>query len=265
MLLHVCSINRMGVNAGSWTQVEKSRLQGFFSRGCGYSLRAPPVLCPWGLRVAALGILPWLIKNPLLELRSFIAVYSSFTCSPLFSMWLFLTTSGSSQLHSLFHNTCGSVQESWMSMLVQCRWIWCFTALGYQMVKSYHAFRHSCVLFQQYPVRLLLQASPPAVLSSLNNFVFMCVVQVSVCLGFCVSGYLGGVWWLVRFGFVLVLLLFLRFSFVFWASCKDWNLSLGVSFKIPMWKLGQRTDFYCNECIAFKGIVSMIIKKIKTH
>lgn len=45
---------------------------------------------------------------------------------------------------------------------------------------------------------------------------------------------LGEVWWLVYFGFVLMVLLFLCVSFVFWVSFKYWNLGLGISFKIPM-------------------------------
>lgn len=172
--------------------------------------RAPPVLCSWGLRVAALWRLPWLMRNPLLVLRSSIAIYSSLTCSPLFSKWLFLTTSGSSQPPSLFHNACGSVQDSWVSMLVQCRWILCFTA-QLQAIKWLNHIMLCCISVSSFSSILAtctFRLLPPAVPSSLNNFRFVCVLYRYRCFGGFVFQILWGeVWWLVCFSFVLVVLI----------------------------------------------------------
>lgn len=168
----------------------------------------------------------WLMKNPLLELRSSIASYSSFTCSPLFSMWLFLTTSGSSQPHSLpFPYYLWECVESWMSMLVQCRWIWCFTAqlqaikwLNYVMLFCIPVSSFSSIL-SVCSFRLLLPQSFPAWI-----ILCLCVLYGYRCVrGFVFQVIWGEVWWLVCFGFVLVVLVFLCFSFLFWVSCKDWN------------------------------------------
>lgn len=121
-----------------------------FARGCG---------CSWCLRVAALWRLPWLIRYRLIVLRSSIAIYSSLTCSlPSPPSWFLQPEfcTGSFWPIPFFHSNYGSMQESWVSMLVQVNLVFHSAAAGYQVDKLHDIFLHYCALFQH---TLSLQAS----------------------------------------------------------------------------------------------------------
>lgn len=182
------------------------------------------------------------MRDPLFVLRSSTGIYSSLTCSPLFPTWLFLTTSGSSQPHSLFHSTCGRVQESWMSMLVQCRWTLCFIA-QLQAIKWLNHIMLFCITVPSFSSVLSIcsfRLLPPAVLSSLNNSAFVCVSYRYQCVGgFVFWGFFGGsvvvgVFWFCFGGFAFFWVLVLSFGFLLkieiwvWESvfkflCESWD------------------------------------------
>lgn len=134
-----------------------------FARGCG---------CCWCLRVAALWRLPWLIRYSLIVLRSSIAIYASLTCSLHSPPSYFLQPefcAGSFWHIPVFHNNYGSVQESWISVLVQVNRVFHSRAAGYQMDKLRNVFLCYCALLQHTcPFNIL----STVVLCSLNCFWF---------------------------------------------------------------------------------------------